>query len=190
MLMSDKPWWTRFVRTVDSGAETGSDPDGRNPGEPPADDQKDTDKTGDDALGEGGLKALKAERETNRQLKAQIAELSEKVKSFEDRDKSESEKQAEKLAAAEKRAIESGRKADQYEVAAAKGIPLSAASRLRGTTREEMEADADDLLKLLNINGGNSPKNHKPPKADPSQGKGGEAKPASLRDAVSSHYKH
>lgn len=186
--MFNTPWHLRFrnrIRLVDAANDTGGSDDGRDEtgGKPDGDDTG----TGDEKLGEGGMKALKAEREANKQLKAQIAELSEKVKAFEDKDKTEAEKQAEQLAAAQKAAAESGRKAEQYEVAAAKGIPLAAASRLRGSTREEMEADADELLKLL------SPKDtegHRPPKPDGSQGKGGDAKPGSLSEAISMHYKH
>lgn len=37
----------------------------------------------------------------------------------------------------------------RHEVAAAKNIPAALATRLQGSTREEMEADADALAKLL-----------------------------------------
>lgn len=180
------PWYLKYlIRTVDSGTDGGGSDTG-DEGQNESGQQSGS----DEPLGENGLKALKAERETNKQLRATIAELNKKVDAFEDKDKTEAEKQAEQLAAAQKLAAESGHKAEQYEVAAAKGIPLSAATRLRGSTREEMEADADELLKLLNPGQPNTGTNPNPPKPDDSQGKGGTPKPASLRAAISEHYQH
>lgn len=69
-----------------------------------------------------------------------------KLKELEDRDKSDSEKLAERVAAAEKRAADAEAKALRLEVAAAKGLTPSQVKRLVGTTREELEADADELL--------------------------------------------
>ncbi len=69
-----------------------------------------------------------------------------KVKEFEDADKSELEKAAAKAAEAEARAQEAEAKALRLEVAAAKGLTPSQAKRLIGGTREELEADADEIL--------------------------------------------
>lgn len=184
-MLRHQAWYLRYriIRLVDTPADEGG------PTPPDLQDNPDPEPDKDEPLGEGGMKALKAERETNKQLKATIAELSEKVKAFEDKDKTEAEKQAEALATARKTAEEASLKADRYEVAAAKGIPLTAAARLRGSTREEMEADADDLLKLLNLGKGEDGLNPNPPKPDPSQGKGGDPKPSSLSDAITQHYK-
>ncbi|RSX56766.1 DUF4355 domain-containing protein [Bifidobacterium samirii] len=184
-----KPWYMRMhaIRPIeDPAAAGGSDPGDPNGGDP--DPAAPAGHDPDDPLGEGGMKALKAERETNRQLKAQIAQLAEQVKAFEDKDKTEAQKQAEALQAATATAAEATLKATRYEVAAAKGIPLDAAARLRGATREEMEADADDLLRLLDPDRGEG-RNPDPPKPDPSQGKGGDPRPSSLADAISRHYK-
>lgn len=65
-----------------------------------------------------------------------------KLKEFEDRDKSEVDKLNERLSAAEKRALD----ADRLEVAIEKGLTKSQAKRLVGSTREELEADADELI--------------------------------------------
>lgn len=181
-----KPWYLRFnvIRLIDSAGDTGGSSDSdEGQGDPGQNGQDDQD---DERLGEGGMKALKAEREANKQLKAQIAELNDKVKAFEDKDKSESEKQAERIGELEKTSASAIRKATQYEVAAAKGIPLSLATRLRGETKEEMEADAEELLPLINQGKPRKPN----PKSDPSQGQGGAPKPASLSDAISMHYQH
>jgi membrane protein involved in colicin uptake len=90
----------------------------------------------DEPLGENGLAALKAEREAR-------AAAEKRLKEFEDRDKTEAEKTAERLAAAEKRASELEAKALRAEVAAAKGVPLSL---LSGSTKAELEAHADALI--------------------------------------------
>jgi len=72
-------------------------------------------------------------------LKTQAAKFAE----FEESQKTEAEKAAERLAAAEKRAAELEAKAARAEVAAAKGVP---ASLLTGNTVEELEASADALI--------------------------------------------
>lgn len=69
-----------------------------------------------------------------------------KLKEFEDRDKTDSEKLTERAAAAEHRAAEAEARALRLEVAAAKGLTPSQVKRLVGSTREELEADADELL--------------------------------------------
>jgi hypothetical protein len=57
------------------------------------------------------------------------------------------------------------------------------AERLQGSTREELESDADSLLKLVSV------QNNTNVKPDPSQGKGGDPKPHSLSEAISAYYK-
>lgn len=74
-------------------------------------------------------------------LKAQAAKFAE----YEESQKTEAQKAAERLEAAEKRAAELEAKADRAEVAAAKGVP---AELLSGSTREELEAAADALIKF------------------------------------------
>jgi hypothetical protein len=71
----------------------------------------------------------------------------------------ESSKTAEQKAAERATALEESDRANQatisgleskllrYEVAAAKGLDLKAALRLQGSTKEELEADADDFAK-------------------------------------------
>lgn len=69
-----------------------------------------------------------------------------KLKELDDRDKSDSEKLAERVAAAEQRANDAEARALRLEVAAAKGLTAGQAKRLAGSTREELDADADELL--------------------------------------------
>lgn len=137
----------------------------------------------DDELRAAGRKALEAERAANKASKKQIADLQAKLKEYEDRDKSDAEKTAERLAQLEKDTAASRSRADRLEVALDKGLPKTLADRLRGSTREELEADADELLKLVNA------QKPKTPKPDPSQGHGGgDTKPTSLEEAIASAY--
>lgn len=69
----------------------------------------------------------------------------DKFKEFEDAQKTEAQRAQERLAAAEKRAVELELKATRAEVAAAKGIPVEL---LSGGTREELEAAADALIQF------------------------------------------
>ncbi len=100
-------------------------------------------------LGEAGTKALKEERaarrEAERQLK-ELAPLAAKAKELEDASKSEAEKLTERLNAAEQRAVAAETNALRLEIAGEKGLTPTQAKRLIGTTRKELEADADDLL--------------------------------------------
>lgn len=104
-------------------------------------------------------KANKEAEKHRRAAKAKDEELS-KVKADSDSSKSEIQKLTEKFEAAEKRQAEAERKALLAEVAQEKGLTSAQAKRLQGTSREEMESDADDLLEAF-----------KP--ADKSEGAGG-----------------
>jgi Spy/CpxP family protein refolding chaperone len=85
------------------------------------------------------LSDLKREREQRQQLEARIRE-------FEDRDKSDSEKLTDRLTAAEQRAMQAEQEAARLQVAYAKGLTPAQAKRLVGSTVEELEADADEIL--------------------------------------------
>ncbi len=112
------------------------------------------DAQGDPAdLGDAGKKALTAEREARKAAEKAAAEALARIKEFEDAQKSEAEKAADALRTAQETATQSAAKALRYEVAAEKGLPLEAAARLTGSTREELLADADVLKTLI----GNAP---------------------------------
>lgn len=61
-----------------------------------------------------------------------------------------------KVAKAEERATTAERKALQYEVAADKEIPLTQAKRLQGTTKEELEADAEEFAQSFGSTAANT----------------------------------
>lgn len=85
------------------------------------------------------LADLASERDKRQSLEARLKE-------FEDRDKSESERLTERATANESRATTAELAAMRLEVALDKGLTKTQAKRLVGTTLDELAADADDLL--------------------------------------------
>ena len=188
-----RKWWNLIrIRTIETGSEPGggeppqSEPPQSEPpqSEPPqSDPQANTGGEGDEKLGEHGLTALKNERRANKSLREQLAAANARIKEFEDRDKTDAEKASERIASLEKSNTSNAAKALRYEVAVDKQLPKALAERLQGSTREELESDADSLLKLVSV------QNNTNVKPDPSQGKGGDPKPHSLSEAISAYYK-
>jgi hypothetical protein len=125
------------------------------------------DDAADKPLGEGGEKALKAERERARKLerehKAAIAELA----ALKDAGKSEQQKAADNAAAAEARAAKAEAALIRLEVAAEKGLTPAQAKRLVGDTREDLEADADELIESFGKGGSTPPPNRRPQEKRP-----------------------
>jgi hypothetical protein len=117
-------------------ADEPNDPDDPAKGDP------DPDKP---ALGDTGKKALDAERKARRDAERQLKETGDRLKALEDKDKSDSERLTEKVTQLEKDLATATARADRYEVALDKGLDMTRAKRLTGTTREELEADADEL---------------------------------------------
>lgn len=97
----------------------------------------------DEPLGAPGLAALKSEREAKAAAEKRAAVAEAKIKAFEDAQKTEAEKQAERLAEFERENAELKSAKTRAEVAAAKGVP---ANLLSGSTQEELEASADALI--------------------------------------------
>jgi hypothetical protein len=90
-------------------------------------------------------------------LKAKAAKLDE----IEAKSKTELERATEAAKAHEARAAAAEMALLRRDVAAAKGVPAELADRLSGKTREEMEADADKLLGVINGRpGGNNGTRH------------------------------
>lgn len=117
----------------------------------PSDDPEDKPDTGGDDKPDHKAeaekwKALARKHEANAKKNAADAK---KLKELEDADKTESEKAADRAAAAEKRAAEAESRALRLEVAAEKGLTPSQAKRLVGTSREELESDADELIETF-----------------------------------------
>lgn len=97
----------------------------------------------DEPLGAPGLAALKSEREAKAAAEKRAADAEARIKEFEDAQKTEAEKQADRLAAIERENVELRSAKTRAEVAAAKGVP---AGLLTGSTQEELEASADALI--------------------------------------------
>src|SRR5690606_14564777 len=119
--------WPDGVRLpVVSGGATG---DVEGDDDPPADGSDTGGDVGDDEpLGEAGKKALERERRARREAEARLREVE---------------------ATLERELAETRREALRLEVAMAKGLTAAQARRLVGDTREELEADADELLELF-----------------------------------------
>ena len=100
----------------------------------------------EDTLGDAGKKALEAERRNARAAAKERDALAARLKEFEDRDKSEADKAIERAAAAEARVTQLEAHATRLEVAFENGLTPAQAKRLVGSTREELEADAKELL--------------------------------------------
>lgn len=167
-----------FTMMADDGAADGANPpasEGADTANPPA-----AEPGEDEPLKEPGLKALQAERDARAKAESDLAELRKQI---EDANKTAEQKAADALKAAEATAAQNAAKALRYEVAAEKGLDLKLASRLTGTTKAEMEADADALKELVGAA-------IKPaaPRPDPSAGQSGDPKPKSLAEAIGQHY--
>lgn len=98
------------------------------------------------ALGDPGKAAIVRERHAAAEAQRLLAEAQAKVQAFEDANKTQEQRDTEARAALERSSAENAAKALRYEVAAEKGIPLSASSRLVGSSREEIAADADRFI--------------------------------------------
>lgn len=131
--------------------------------------------TADEPLGEGGKKALAAEREARKALEKQIAALAPLQKLADALGtgtpaaggKSEVELLNERFAEHEKTVAEERAARWRAEVAHEKGLTPAQAARLAGATRDELLADADALLALFPAAASANPGT---PKPDPSQG--------------------
>lgn len=100
------------------------------------DDAKPPEKSGDIVAMEAALKKANKEAETHR---LKLKELEDAGKSELQKTSDERDEHKSARTAAELRAL-------QLEVALDKGLSATQAKRLIGTTREELEADADELV--------------------------------------------
>lgn len=112
--------------------------------------EPDTAKESDPAAEAAKWKALARKHEAQAKANAKAAE---KLEELEDAKKSEIDRATDKVTQAEKRAAEAERRALQIEVAldkAPEGMAVSQvrklAKRLAGDSREELEADAEELF--------------------------------------------
>lgn len=103
----------------------------------------------DEQLGEGGKKALQAERTARKKLEDEIKALrplAKAAKDAEDSKKDEVQRLTEQLATLTKERDSATLTNARYKVALDKGLSLTRAKRLVGDTEEELAADADELL--------------------------------------------
>lgn len=137
-------------------------------------------------LGDAGKKALDAERKARRDAEKQAKELADRLAAIEDKDKTEAERFAAKVADAEDRAAKAEARAMRLEVAQSKGLSPAQAKRLVGSTQEELEADADEILEAFPTQGATPPPGRQPTAdlrggTDPTEGD-----PVDVRDVVDS----
>lgn len=135
--------------TTQDPKDDGQDPPADGKQDPPKDE---TPPWGDDFDPQRAWKTITSLREKEKEA----ARLAGKVKEYEDAQKTEAEKAAERLATAEKTAADSTSEAMRLRVALAKapeGIKpeqiLRAAKRIAGSTEEELAADAEDYFSDL-----------------------------------------
>lgn len=116
------------------------------PADEPATDSGDQ---SDDTLGDAGKKALDAERKARREAEQRLKDVEAQLKELSDKDKSEVEKLREAVTALTKERDDSAAKVLRFEVASEKGLTPAQAKRLVGVTKEELEADADEILEAF-----------------------------------------
>ena len=125
--------------------------------------------TGDDPAPEGATdpdsgakKALDAERKARREAEKQLRDMAARLKEIEDKDKSETDRLREQVEQLKSEAATASAKALRAEIAAEKGLTAAQAKRLVGGTREELEADADEILEAFPARGVTPPPSDKP----------------------------
>lgn len=124
--------------------------DAPKPEDQPKDDPKPVeDKPTDEPLGEGGKAALDAERKARKNAEDALKAAHAKVKEFEDLGKSEVEKLTGDRDGHRSRADTAERNLMRLQVGLDKGLTPAQAKRLVGTTKEELEADADELAEAF-----------------------------------------
>lgn len=115
------------------------------------------------------LADLARERKRRHAAEDRIAELEEAVKG-----NSGSSDQIKKLEEQVTGLIAERRKLHVAKALADNGLPAEMADRVKGETLEELQEDAKEIAKLFRSSGG----------SDPTQGRGGEPKPATFYDAL------
>lgn len=100
----------------------------------------------DEPLGEPGLAALKSEREARAAAEKQAKDAIAKVKAFEDAQKTEAEKQAERIAEIERENAELKAAKTRAEIAATKSIPNELLAGPASDSQEDLDKFADALI--------------------------------------------
>lgn len=134
------------------------DPSKQDPPDPKSDPPAD--------LGDAGKKALDAERKARRDAEQKLKALEDQLKELQDKDKSEVERLRDEVESLKAQAQTSSAAALRAEVAMAKGLTPAQAKRLVGDTREDLEADADEILEAFPVQGGATPPPSNKPATD------------------------
>lgn len=113
-------------------------------------------------LGDAGKKALDEERKARREAEKALREVQEQLQALTDKDKSEVEKLRDEVANLTKERDTDRLKVLRSDVAMAKGLTAAQAKRLVGSTLEELEADADEILEAFPAQGATPPPSRKP----------------------------
>jgi hypothetical protein len=106
---------------------------------------------------------LRKNRQAVRDAEKARGDAEARVKTFEDADKTALELAQESATTEKSRADAAERRALVLEVAAEKGLTAKQATRLHGSTREELAADADELLADLKPAGNGEPEEPEEP---------------------------
>ena len=171
----------------------GSEPQGANASGDSGDSAGQSGGTGSENDGDdpdkGAKSALAAERKRANDLQRELGAKNARIKELEDAGKTEEERreQAHKDLQSENSTLKSTVEQKdvqllRYEVAAAKGLDLAAAKRLQGTTREDIEADADEWLQLWGPGKGSVREDQH--RGDPGQGQRGGQKESSYEQGA------
>lgn len=94
-------------------------------------------------------KALQAERDAAKAARDQLREVQARLKEFEDRDKSDLQRLTEERDTLKTELGKLESKTMRLDVATRKNLPAELVPRLQGSTIEELERDADQLLSLV-----------------------------------------
>lgn len=149
-IMKIRPFWLRFVTDtthVDAGGGAAdTDPATPDAGSDEKDGEQDSIPKDSATLGDPGKKALAAERKARRDAEKAVADLQAKVKAFEQRDLSETERLTTQLQEAQAVAATATAEALKLRIAAEVGLDPDLHEFLDGITDEEqMRARAQKL---------------------------------------------
>jgi hypothetical protein len=95
---------------------------------------------------------VKTLRRSEASARTKLRNAEKRVQELEERDKSEAEKLADRVAQSEKRAQEAETKLVRYEIAKAHNLPPEAVGFLKGSTAEELESSATALSEFIDKN--------------------------------------
>lgn len=126
----------------------------------------------------------KAEARKWEQRARENKSAADKLAEIEESSKSEAQKLAERAEKAEAALRETTATALRNEIALTKGLTPSQAKRLVGSTREELEADANELLADLAAAAG-----PRAPKPDANQGRSGAGGPKTAADSFADYFR-